>query len=580
MLMHSQQADRGKDQMKFKQYLKEAAGDTVGIMFGRFNPPHKGHRAAWEMASENDHWYVGTNQSTQGKKDPLPYDVKIKAMEALWPEVASHIVPETNLFTLATKVFNQLGEVNVVVYTDEEWLIKGLTKYNGKEGKHGYYKFKSISNKPTPRLSSATDVRNAVLADDPEAFERAAGVPADYKIDGKDFFDLVAEYLLPHHTKEPKEDKYLQQNNLKESTMNLNELRQLAGLPLMESAPVAFDRKPGYEMSDTDRKLAGIGQILMQDAESESDDQIANAMSALGGALTSGDISTTEDLVSFIKNYRVQKNKIRGDVPADPSELQPLSDEQKAVLSDRTTKAIAAYNSGDRAMGMKRGEEPEGYEDPEAEEEMESVNFDDIRAEYEGNEFTGALKKAKDAGEDEFEVDGKKYKVKEEDEGDDCPSCLHGTIDHNGECDNIQCDNYDHEEEMDEGAGAKCDCCGNEIVDGKCGCGPECPHCGGKPGMDESIDLESILSAHGGEQAVKQSIEDNSFYDNHKLIDALQKYYDINDQGMTSSRLGDLIVNRLADEGIFEGSMDDHIEETADNAVAAAMAELRKLAGL
>jgi hypothetical protein len=244
--------------------------------------------------------------------------------------------------------------------------------------------------------------------------------------------------------------------------MNLNELRKLSGLPLNESAPVAFDKKPGYEMSDTDRKLAGIGQILMQDAESESDDQIANAMSALGGALTSGDISTTEDLVSFIKNYRVQKNKIRGDVPADPSELQPLSDVQKAVLSDRTTKAIAAYNSGERAMGMKRGEEPEGYEDPEAEEEMESVNLDDIRAEYEGNEFSGALAKAKEEGDDEFEVDGKKYKVQE---------------------------------------GEKCDCCDSD----PCTCGPECPTCGG---MDESI------------------------------------------------------------------------EETADNAVAAAMAELRKLAGL
>lgn len=37
----------------------------------------------------------------------------------------------------------------------------------------------------------------------------------------------------------------------------------------------------------------------------------------------------------------------------------------------------------------------------------------------EGNEFSGALKKAKDAGEDEFEVDGKKYKVKESEEVDE-----------------------------------------------------------------------------------------------------------------------------------------------------------------
>ena len=30
-----------------------------------------------------------------------------------------------------------------------------------------------------------------------------------------------------------------------------------------------------------------------------------------------------------------------------------------------------------------------------------------------------------------------------------------------------------------------CDCCGNEVVDGECGCGPECPHCGGEPEGDQ-----------------------------------------------------------------------------------------------
>lgn len=496
----------------FKQLLKEASGQTVGIMFGRFNPPHKGHKAAWQMASENDRWYVGTNKSTQGKKDPLPYDVKIKAMEALWPEVASHIVPETNLFTLAAKVYGEVGEgANLIVYTDEDWLTQTLVKYNGQEGKHGYYNFANISNKPTPRLSSATDVRNAVLADDREAFEKAAGVPADFKIDGKDFFDLVAEYLKPLHesrldevaplilaalgtavrvgapavlrllgsqtvkqgakqvakgavrgttnvgkavvknpgksaaayggyqvyssvqdalewlkefkldgalatavakvmvkhalpaagvaaalyggykladylknNKNENLDKYNEQDNLKESQMDINALRKLAGLHVDESAPVAFEKKPGYEMTDVQRKLAGIGQLLMQNAESEKDEQLSNAMSALGGSLADGNISTTEDLVSFIRDYKVQNVKGKGDVPADPSSLKPLSDQQKAALSDATTKAIAAYNNGERASGLKPGEQPEDdFVEPESDEEMmDSVDLSDIRGEY------------------------------------------------------------------------------------------------------------------------------------------------------------------------------------------------------
>ena len=66
------------------QDLFEAKKTQVGIIFGRFNPPHKGHRAAWQKASEmSDIWYVGTNKSTQGPKDPLPYDVKIAAMVAI-----------------------------------------------------------------------------------------------------------------------------------------------------------------------------------------------------------------------------------------------------------------------------------------------------------------------------------------------------------------------------------------------------------------------------------------------------------------------------------------------------------------
>lgn len=175
--------------------LFEATG-SVGLIFGRFNPPHKGHKAAWEMASKNSAWYVGTNQSTQGPKDPLPYDVKIKAMKTIWPEVAKHIVPHQSWLTLASDIYKKHGEVELKVYTDEEWVLKALNQYNGVEGKsHGYYNFPKITPVPTPRLSSATALRAAVAAGDRKAFADAAGVPADTPVDGKPFFDLVAEYL-------------------------------------------------------------------------------------------------------------------------------------------------------------------------------------------------------------------------------------------------------------------------------------------------------------------------------------------------------------------------------------------------
>jgi hypothetical protein len=179
--------------------LFETAGETVAIIFGRFNPPHKGHRAAWEMASKYPVWYVGTNQSTQGPKDPLPYDVKVEAMKTIWPEVEGHIVADTSWLTLASNAFEAHPNASTLLcLTDEDWVTKTIQQYNGKQGAHGFYNFKEIKQQPTPRLSSATALRNAVVADDRDAFSQAAGVSADTTVDGKSFFDLVADYLLPY----------------------------------------------------------------------------------------------------------------------------------------------------------------------------------------------------------------------------------------------------------------------------------------------------------------------------------------------------------------------------------------------
>jgi len=176
--------------------LFESKRRTVGIIFGRFNPPHQGHKAAWEMASKTDYWYVGTNKSTQGPKDPLPYNIKVEAMTAIWPPVAEHIIAETSWLTLASHCYNMHKDADeLICFTDEDWVTKAIIQYNGKEGAHGFYNFKSIRQAATPRLSSATALRAAVQAGDRDAFAKAAGVPADTPVAGNTFFDVVAHYL-------------------------------------------------------------------------------------------------------------------------------------------------------------------------------------------------------------------------------------------------------------------------------------------------------------------------------------------------------------------------------------------------
>ena len=186
--------------MRLRQ-LFESKSKSVGIIFGRFNPPHMGHMKAWEMASENSTWYVGTNKSTQGPKDPLPFDIKVKAMEAVYPEVKGHIVAEQSWLTLASKVYEKHGNIVLNVYTDESWVTKTLIQYNGKEGAHGYYEFGTIQQQATPRLSSATSLRNAVAADDRDLFGQAAGVDPNTLVAGHPFFDVVKHYLMPHAEK-------------------------------------------------------------------------------------------------------------------------------------------------------------------------------------------------------------------------------------------------------------------------------------------------------------------------------------------------------------------------------------------
>ncbi len=267
--------------MKLRE-LFEARQRSVGIIFGRFNPPHKGHRAAWEMASENDAWFVGTNQSTQGPKDPLPYDVKIKAMQAVYPEIKGHIMPEQSWLTMASAVYKKYGDVILNVYTDEEWVSKALNQYNGVEGPHGLYRFKVINTQPTPRLSSATALRAAVQAGDREAFADAAGVDADTPVAGQSFFDLVAQYLNPYAEKAKAK---VAKKKVKEP--ELNELsNELLGRYKKAAAADASkaDKEGDYQRAN--KRFSGIVKATKKQFANDEKKHTANEEAAGVGTIT------------------------------------------------------------------------------------------------------------------------------------------------------------------------------------------------------------------------------------------------------------------------------------------------------
>jgi hypothetical protein len=109
-------------------------------------------------------------------------------------------VPSHNIFSLVVKIYQEFGEhIELKICTDEDWIINSLSRYNGISSSHGFFKFANITQHITPRLSSASTLREAVKNGDKELFSDAAGISADTEIEINNrvfkFFDIVGEFI-------------------------------------------------------------------------------------------------------------------------------------------------------------------------------------------------------------------------------------------------------------------------------------------------------------------------------------------------------------------------------------------------
>jgi len=191
----------------------------AAFCFGRFNPAHQGHIEVWKaVESAGSRWFVGTNPSTHGPNDPLTYDQKTAWMEAIYPSIQGHILPEQSVVTLASKLFELLGKnpkATIAYVTDSNdwaWAGKLLLDYNGKEGPHGFYHFAKIRHVESPRVSSATALRTAARSNDMEVFYAASGTDRNLTVNGKHYFDTVVDAVqsnpekVKRVKKEPKKE--------------------------------------------------------------------------------------------------------------------------------------------------------------------------------------------------------------------------------------------------------------------------------------------------------------------------------------------------------------------------------------
>jgi hypothetical protein len=267
-----------------------------------------------------------------GPKDPLPYDVKVEAMKTVWPEVESHIVAETGWLTLASKVYKQYPDATLLCFTDEDWVTKTIQQYNGKEGQHGFYNFKNIEQKPTPRLSSATALRDAVTKGDRDAFSKAAGVDADTPVAGKPFFDLVAEYLLPYadleKTIKDKKDKAAKKK-VPESTGQLS-VQQLATI-----SDEALDKAYGYGRSSPGNTFGWQANLKSAAYAKQMIDKGVTDIEAISDAIHKGWNVTAKAFVTNPDQFDdTEKLRAAGKLDAKLQQREKLMNIAYAQLSD------------------------------------------------------------------------------------------------------------------------------------------------------------------------------------------------------------------------------------------------------
>ena len=136
---------------RFSQYLVEEER-VVYFTFGRMNPPTIGHGKLLDklasLAGRNP-YKVFLSQSQDPSKNPLSYSDKVKHVRKMFPKHARNVMVAKEVKTAMDAVVDLYKQgfrkIVMVVGQDRVTEFESLiTKYNGKEARHGFYNFQDI----------------------------------------------------------------------------------------------------------------------------------------------------------------------------------------------------------------------------------------------------------------------------------------------------------------------------------------------------------------------------------------------------------------------------------------------------
>ena len=198
--------DRVNKMRKFLD-ITEQKGQMI-FTFGRFNPPTTGHEKLIQKVASvagSNPFRIYPSQSQNPKKDPLPFALKVAYMRKMFPRYAKNIVAgkEKTVFEIVTKLYSE-GYTDIVMVVGSD-RVKEFTslimKYNGVNGRHGFYDFETIdvvsAGERDPDAEgvtgmSASKMRGAATMGDFDQFK--LGLPRGFK-DALKLYNDVRKYM-------------------------------------------------------------------------------------------------------------------------------------------------------------------------------------------------------------------------------------------------------------------------------------------------------------------------------------------------------------------------------------------------
>ncbi len=173
---------------------------TCIVIFGRMNIPHNGHGLLFKKAlflqKENPEMDIKVFLSAQqNTKNPLPFDVKMKYIKALFPEISDFVQDKTSteIFSIMKNLDDEYQNIIMLAGSDRVLHFQNiLDSYNGLHYSYDSIKVLDCGNRMDNELSG-TKMRSYVYSYDYENFRNSLpDVTEELK---EEFFNVCKGYM-------------------------------------------------------------------------------------------------------------------------------------------------------------------------------------------------------------------------------------------------------------------------------------------------------------------------------------------------------------------------------------------------